>query len=156
MNINAIEKKEYAQDKKIMMRYAKAYAKKNGERALSEEQVEDILAGIIAVTQAFACPSPHGIARALIELGHLAKKYGAKLVEKLYDNYRKRFNRREKQKETKAILPTGGKLKKFLTEHEIKEGDPKSHEDLKKFFKEHLAEKPNNTLLKIQSGENSA
>jgi len=121
MDTKAIQKNEdYAHDKKVMMRYVESYAKKNGEKALNEEQVEDILTGIIAIAQAFLSGSPRKIAHALIELGHLAKKYGAKLVERLYHNYRERERRKAKEQGKTTALPTEKKLQKFFTEHEIK------------------------------------
>ena len=102
---------DYAYNKKVMMRYAQAYAKKNGEKALTEEQVEDVLTGLVAVAQAFLGGSPRAIARAMIELGHLAKKYGAKLVERFYHNFRERQRRKENGKN--SVLPTEKKLKEF-------------------------------------------
>ena len=135
MDKELIQKDEnYMHDKQVMMRYVTAYAKKNGEKALNEEQVEDILTGLIAIAQAFLSGNPRRMARALIELGHLAKKYGAKLIEKLYHNYRERQRRREKENGKQTALPTEKKLQKFLAEHADKDEKTLAHGDLKKFF----------------------
>jgi len=120
MDRNTVKKDDFAHDKKVMLRYAEAYAKKNGEKALNEEQVEDILTGLIAIGQAFFSGSPRRIAHAMIELGHLAKKYGAKLVERLYHNFRERQRRKAKEQGKTTALPTEKKLQKFLAEHEVK------------------------------------
>lgn len=120
MDTNIVKDEAFAHDKKVMMRYAESYAKKNGEKALNSEQVEDVLTGIISIGQAFLSGRPRDKAYALIELGRLAKKYGAKLVEKLYHNYRERQRRKEKEKGRTTKLPTEKKLQKILAEHEVK------------------------------------
>ena len=120
MDTNIVKDEAFAHDKKVIMRYAESYAKKNGGKALTEEQVEDILTGMIAIAQAFLSGNPRKIARALIELGHLAKKYGAKLIDRIYHNYRERQRRKAKEQGKTTALPTEKKLQKFLAEHEVK------------------------------------
>ncbi len=120
MDTNIVKDEAFVHDKKVMMRYAESYAKKNGEKALNSEQVEDILTGIISISQAFLSRNPRSIAQALITLGHLAKKYGAKLVEKLYHNFRERQRRKEKEQGKTTVLPTEKRLQKFFAEHEVK------------------------------------
>ena len=132
MGKTAVQKNnDYIYNKKLMMRYAAAYAKKNNEKALNEEQVEDILTAIIAIGQAVLSKEPRKIARALIELGRLAKKYGAKLVARFYRNYRERQRRKAKEKGKTTVLPTETRLQKLLAEHELKEGKTQPRENLK-------------------------
>ena len=115
---NTIQNKEYQHNKKLMLRYTNAYAAKTGEKPLKENAVEAILTAIISIIDAIRAHDPRTKAKALIELGHLVKKYGAPLVWKLYNNFRTR-QRRKEQGKNKTIIPTAHGLQKLLSEHEI-------------------------------------
>ena len=113
---NPAMQEEYAHDKKLMMRYATMKAKKDREAPLTEEVIDDIFKTIIAIGAAI---ETGGLALivAMQQLVHMAMKYGP-IVWDMYNNYRERQRRKEKQKGGKTALPTEKGLKKILEEHE--------------------------------------
>lgn len=156
-------KQDFSHDKKVMVRYVQTYTKKNGEKALAPDTVEDIVTAVISCAQTLTSKDPRAIAKALIELGGLVKKYGAKLIDKLYHNFRKRQQQKEKAGEKVAVPPTQKKLQQLLKTHEL-DSDQTSHEGLKEFFALHAQNgqvnenrpaRKNATLLQYQAKDDS-
>lgn len=127
------EGENYTHDKNVMLRYAQNYAKKNGTKSLKSDDIEDILTVIIAIGQALLSKNPRAVARALVELGHLIKKYGAPLVAKLYHNFRQRQRRRAQAGEKVNVPPTEQRLQKFLAEHSAV-ADQRAHLTVQQLF----------------------
>ena len=118
---------EFEYNKKLMQRYADSYVAKNGGKKLDSKAIEDILTAILSLIQVLVNKNPRNIARALMELGHLIKEYGAPLIWKLYSNFRKRQQRKIKQDENINLPPTEKKLQNLLAAHEAGGQDSKQN-----------------------------